>query len=99
MKKLFISLPMNGKTDEEIINEREEILNKIKTLINEEVILIDSFFKGAPAENKPLWFIGKSLELIAEADIVVFTKNWESARGCRVEHYAAIEYKKEILVC
>lgn len=99
MKKLFISQPMKDRSDEEILNERNDIINKVKASLKEDVTAVDSFIKEAPAENNPLWFLGKSLEFMAEADIVVFAKDWESARGCRVEHYAATEYKKEILVC
>lgn len=30
MKKLFISQPMNGRTDEEILKERKEVIKKQK---------------------------------------------------------------------
>lgn len=63
---------------------------KIWSIQNEKVI--DSFFQSAPAEAKPLWFLGKSLELLSTADVAFFAKGWEDARGCRIEHECAIEY-------
>ncbi len=54
--------------------------------------MIDSFFEGAPADAKPLWFLGKSLELLAQADIAYFAEGWQGARGCRIEHTCAQEY-------
>lgn len=42
--------------------------------------------------QKPLWFIGKSIELLSSADLVYFSKGWENARGCRIEHACAVEY-------
>lgn len=45
MKKLFISQPMKGKTDEEILKERETAIKEAEQLIGEPVEIIDSFFK------------------------------------------------------
>lgn len=92
MKKLFISQPMKGKTDEEIKKERQEALLQAAKKCGEEVELIDSFFENAPHDAKPLWFLGKSLELLSAADIAYFAKGWENARGCRIEHECAKEY-------
>ena len=58
----------------------------------EQVEVIDSFFQEAPVDAKPLWFLGKSLELLAGADIAYFAKGWQDARGCKIENTCAIEY-------
>ena len=59
MKKLFISQPMKGKTDEEILAVREKAIKAAEKLIGEPVEVIDSFFRSAPVDAKPLWFLGK----------------------------------------
>lgn len=92
MKKLFISQPMNGRSDEEIKEERERILLEVAKEVKEPVEVIDSFFENAPHDAKPLWFLGKSIELLAGADVVYFAKGWRNARGCRIEHACAAEY-------
>ena len=92
MKKLFISQPMKGKTDAEILAAREQAIKSAKDMLGEEVEVIDSFFQNAPADARPLWFLGKSLELLSTADVVYFAKGWEEARGCRIENTCAIEY-------
>ena len=92
MKKIFISQPMKGKTDEEILKERENAIRSAEKQVNEPVEVIDSFFQAAPADAKPLWFLGKSLELLASADVAYFAKGWNEARGCRIEHTCAVEY-------
>lgn len=97
MKKLFISQPMNGKSDEEIKKERQDALLQAVAEYGEEVELIDSFFESAPHDAKPLWFLGKSLELLSTADIVYFASGWESARGCKIEHECAIAYGLDII--
>lgn len=97
--KLFISQPMKGKTDEEILKVRERAIKSAKKYLDkdEEVEVIDSFFQNAPADARPLWFLGKSLELLSTADVAYFAKGWENARGCRIENTCAIEYGIEVI--
>ena len=93
MIKVFISQPMKNKTDEQIEAERKRAVEAIKKEYDsEEVEIIDSFFKGAPHDAKPLWFLGKSFELLSTADVAYFVKGWDNYRGCKMEHTAAIEY-------
>ncbi len=92
MKKLFISQPMAGKTDEEIKETRKKAIEYAELLLGEKVEVIESFLEGAPAEAKPLWFLGKSIELLSQADVVYFVKGWDKARGCKIEHQCAVAY-------
>ena len=92
MKKLFISQPMRGKTDEEILAERSEAIKIAKDIINDDIEVIDSFFQSAPVDAKPLWFLGKSILLLSTADVVYFCEGWQEARGCRIEHECAAKY-------
>lgn len=90
--RVFISQPMNGKTDEEILRERDEAINEIKKNISDDIEVIDSFFQSAPVDARPLYFLGKSLELLSTADIAYFCRGWDLARGCRIEHQCCLEY-------
>lgn len=92
MVKAFISQPMRDKTNEEIESERAAAVARIKEICSDDVEVIDSFFKDAPHDAKPLWFLGKSLELLSTADVAWFCKGWENYRGCRIENQCAIEY-------
>lgn len=83
---------MRDKTDAEIKGERERILTKLHEELNDDIKLIDSFFERAPVDAKPLWFLGKSLELLSTADVAVFAKGWQDYRGCKMEHRACLEY-------
>lgn len=97
MKKLFISQPMRGKSDEEILATRERAIESAERNLGEKVEVIDSFFKDSPVEAKPLWFLGKSLELLSTADVAYFASGWEKARGCRIENICAIEYGIDVI--
>lgn len=97
MKKLFISQPMKDKTNEEIIAEREKAIQSAREHLGEDVEVIDSFFKDAPHDAKPLWFLGKSLELLSSADVAYFCKDWDKYRGCKIENTCAIEYGIDVI--
>ena len=93
MKRLFISQPMRGKTDEQILIEREIAISEAQRILGEEVTIINSFFQGVCFEgNLPLYLLGKSLELLATADAIYCAAGYEKARGCRVEKLCALEY-------
>ena len=85
MKKLFISQPMRGLTDEEIVITREEIRVRAEETIGESVELIDSFIEDYPGEiykSVPVWYLGKSIQLLSQADIAYFGGDRRNARGC-----------------
>ena len=97
MKKIFISQPMRNKTDKEILAERKKAIKFVKEKYRDDVQIIDSFFQSAPVDAKPLWFLAKSLELLSSADIAVFCKDWQEARGCKIEHECAVEYGIKVI--
>lgn len=98
MKKIFISQPMNGLSEEDILKTRQAALAEARKILNEDVTEVDSYFKEAHApQNVPegllgLYCLGKSLEKMAEADMVYFSRGWEKTRGCKIEQAAAIAY-------
>ena len=95
MKKLFISQPMKGLTDKEILKAREEIKTRAEQAIGEQVELIDSFVEDYPKEiNKsiPVWYLGKSIQFLSQADIAYFGGDWRNARGCKIEYEVANAY-------
>ena len=91
--KIFISQPMQGKTDAEILAKREWAIEAAKAKWGDGVEVLESFFRGAPTEAKPLWFLGESLKVMADADAVIVCKGWSDTRGCKVEIAAADAYK------
>lgn len=97
--KIYISQPMNDKTDKEILSERNMVINLFRLIVpkNQEVEVIDSFFEDAPHDAKPLWYIGESIKLMADADVVYFCKDWHKYRGCTIEHECAVRYGKKII--
>lgn len=96
--RVFISQPMKDKTDEQILAERERAVANIKKQHKtEDVEIIDSFFKDAPHDARPLWFLGKSLELLSIADVAYFIGEWRNYRGCKIENTCAKEYGIDVI--
>ena len=92
MKKIFISQPMRDKTDEQIKSIRETVVKYVSNKYADDVTIIDSFFENAPHDARPLWFLGKSFELLSTADLAVFVDNWNEYRGCVMENEACKRY-------
>lgn len=97
--KVFISQPMRGKTDEQIRTEREETVKKIKALYkNHDVEILDTLFNDSneikleSQISRSMYYLGKLIQFMRDADLVYFMKNWKDYRGCRVEHYVAEQY-------
>lgn len=90
---------MRGKTDEEILKERSEAIEKVKDIVNEDVELIDSFIKDDPKDikNNALWCLGQSIKFLSDADVAYFTNDWKEARGCKIEHECAKVYGVPII--
>lgn len=106
MVKLFVSQPMTGLSDDEIMMARASAIRsaeyKIRGKTNiftpqKVLVVIDSFFQDAPTDAKHLWYLGESLKKLSEADVVIFAKNWQKSRGCKIEHEAAVNYGIEVM--
>ena len=95
--KAFISQPMKGKSNEEIKEERQKAIDSLKEKYGEDLEIVDSFFENAPHDAKPLWFLGKAIQLLSTADVAYFCKGWENARGCKIENTCALEYGLEVV--
>lgn len=88
---------MNGKSDEEILRERQQAIYEAKMYLGDEVEVIDTYYTDFSPNAKPLEYLGRSLMDLAKADIAYFSKDWESGRGCRIEHECAMLYDIPVL--
>lgn len=90
--KIFISQPMRNKSHANIKQEREEVVSRLKEEYGE-IEVIDLVFPMITGKrNNSLRYLAKSLELMCDADIVVFAQGYEYARGCKIEYECAVNY-------
>ena len=104
MMKAMLSQPMAGKTDEEIIATRERAIKALSEKGYEIVntLFTDDWYSKEQMEKRgvvqiPLCFLAKSLEKMSLCHAAYFCKGWEKARGCKIEHDAAVAYGLDIL--
>lgn len=104
MKKAMLSQPMGGKTDEEIVATRNRAIEALEAKGYEIVntLFTDEWYsKEAMAERGvvqiPLCFLAKSMENMSKCHAVYFCDGWRDARGCKIEHDAAVAYGLEVL--
>ena len=103
-KKAMLSQPMAGKTDEEIVATREKAIAALKDKGYEIVntLFTDEWYSKEKMQERgvvqiPLCLLAKSLENMSLCHAAYFCKGWEKARGCRIEHEAAVAYGLEII--
>lgn len=103
-KKVMLSQPMAGKSEEEIIATRNRAVEKLEAAGYEAVntLFTDEWYSPEKMEERgvvqiPLCFLAKSLENMSLCHAAYFCKDWKYARGCRIEHAAAKAYGLDIL--
>lgn len=103
-KKAMISQPMAGKTDVEIAEARDRAHARLREMGYEFVntLFADEWYNDAVMEalrvkNAALYYLSNSIQAMSRCDCVYFAKGWEDARGCRIEHDAAVAYGLEVL--
>lgn len=102
--KAMLSQPMNGKTDDEIKETRDKAIAALSAKGYEIVntLFTDEWYSKEKMEERgvvqiPLCFLAKSLENMSLCHAVYFCKGWDQARGCKIEHDAAVAYGLDII--
>ena len=96
MKKLFASVPMRGRTEEEIRESFAKMKRIAEAYEGEELELIDTWIAEDPPEGvreNAVWYLGKSLELLSTADVYIGVGTYGYVPGCCVEEEVAQLYK------
>lgn len=94
--KVFISQLMGGKSYEQIMTERDRIWRYLSQKFpNVDIRIIDSVMEYTNVS--PIFALGQSISMMADADLVVMAPGWTSGRGTLIEYDVAESYGKPIL--
>ena len=109
-KNIFISQPMSGKSEEEILATRQREIDKIHRFFDAdsvEINIIASYIDDATRKhfqkytsddiNWDIYWLSQSLERLAMADMIWLCDGWKHSKGCNVEHECAIQYGLDIV--
>lgn len=69
-------------------------MKTLKKIYGNDAEIIDNYYVG---NEKPLFKLGKSIELLSKADIIYLCKGWNKARGCKIEYMCASDYDVKII--
>ena len=104
IKKIMVSQPMAGFTEEQIVETRNRFLEYaekhelkvVNTYFQDEWYSKDSMTERGVVQI-PICFLAKSIENMSLCNMAYFAKGWENARGCKIEHEVARQYGLEII--
>lgn len=95
MKKLFVSVPMKGRTEEEIKASIQKMKKIAEIYEGEELELIDSYIEDNPpkdSKEEAVWYLGESLKKLAQADVFIGIDEAYDWNGCYIERDTAQRY-------
>ena len=107
--KVFISMPMKGKSKSEIDEAFKKESANVRAFIAEkgykgkkdyDIEIFNGYVELAEnsnVRNSALNYLGASLQKLAEADAMWMCKGWLDAQGCRTERICAVGYGTDIL--
>lgn len=101
MKKLFISCPMRGRSEENIKKSMEKMRKIMEDTLDEKFEVIETYIDHEVPEgaNHGVYCLGKSISLMAEADYFVGFSYYvdiidkHNFKGCRMETEIAERYE------
>ena len=93
-KKLYISCPMKGRTEEAIRHDMDRMHKMAEIVFDQELEVIPTYIEHDPPEtgNKAIWCLGESIKKMSEADYFIGVRWCESAPGCDIEARVAGNY-------
>ena len=95
--KVFLSHPMHDLTEEQIVSIRDSAYYYLRSVYGNIEIIDNLHMYEAPKNSGRLWYLGRSIQQMEEADAIYFCEGWENARGCLIERQVAEKYGLRIL--
>lgn len=102
--KVFLCLPMSGRTEEEILKEMSEMTEASIHYFQDkhpdcEIVYMTNYVSESEEESdNPVYLLGRGImEKMSQADVCLFSKNWKDSNGCTIEHNIAETYKIDIM--
>ena len=96
--KVFISVPMRGRTDEGIAKDitiAKSKLSKMAEENNEVIEYVDNFVsmpQNTDIKNPSMYCLSGAIQKMSECDAIYFCPGWQEARGCIIERKVAVSY-------
>lgn len=98
MKKIYISMPMRGRVNDDIAASFEKVKKLAAVLLGEDVTVVNEF---VPKPQKPddipmrlgVQELGESISLLSLADVAFFVDGYYQFSGCEIERRVCQNYR------
>ena len=106
-KLVFVSVPMNGKTEDEVnrlIQMARDFYIKIRNLNAKEVAFIDNFDHGMKDDryencaHPRIGYLGRAIKRLALCDEAVFGPGNGESKGCCIERKVCATYDIPMII-
>lgn len=99
IKYLFISQPMSGLTNDEILDVRNKATQFILDKYPDNDVLVLPSYKEQPDNTynaaSAVDLLGNAISLMARANVIYFVPGWQKSRGCQIENEIARRWLEE----
>ena len=94
--RIFLSLGMRGRDENDVLADIAEATHYAKSLYAEsatECEVINTYNQEeAPEDVGPTYYLGRSIQILGGCDQAWFVNDWYNYRGCLVEHEVCKAY-------
>ena len=94
--RIFLSLGMRDRDEKDVLHDIEQATLYAKSFYAKsytECEVINTYRqKKAPEDAGPIWYLGRSIQVLGICDQVWFLNDWKNYRGCLVEHEVCKAY-------
>ena len=107
---VFISQPMTGLTENDILLTKAKEIRSVYKYFNTDIYdvsIIDSYINDKKRHklqeympnnvNWDIYWLSQSLQKLALADVLWLCDGWEYSKGCNIELECAIQYGLDIV--
>ena len=98
--RIFASVPVKNHDREWIEQARKSCIDYaiyIRNLEPDKVIEVPFIDPWQLTGNHPVYCLGLNLQMMCQADIVVFHKEWWTSRACCIEHDICEQYDMDFI--
>lgn len=98
MKKVFISVGMNGREFKEVIQDIHRARLAIMNMFDDDQFeIIHNNNCVAPDGAGRLYYLGEAIKKLDGCDACYFVKGWQNHKGCLIEYEVCKLYGIEIV--
>jgi len=98
-RKVFISMPMRGRTSEAITNSINELKMDIAANTPGKCEFLNTIVKEEAPKNadEKIWYLAKSIEILSQANTLAVPMQRDQYPGCQAEALVGMKYSLEVI--